>query len=401
MNIKLEQLTYFYNKNINKKKIVLFGAGLVAKKIIENFDKSKISYILDNNKKLHGSYFENLKVFHPKKLKKINEKKYLIVISTTSFIDVFNQIKILNKKLDIFISHYLKDRIHIEYLQNLNKKILISSGLPALNKNVAGGGLYEIDLKGDKFLIKKVYSGTVHGVIKFKNGYAISDSTNGIVLLNKNYKIIKKGSYPLNTRAHGIGFSKINKNFYVACSNNDEIKVFDYNLNYLNSIQISNKFKRYLSPQHHINDLFIKDNYLYVSMFSLSGNHKRNIYDGGVYEIDLLDYKKVNCIYNNLYMPHSIKFMEDNFFVLDSLRGSLLKGNQIVASFPGFSRGMCFDGKYFFIGQSRNRNFSIINNEKNNVSIDNSILVYDPVNKFSRNIYLPSTISEIHEVLAI
>ena len=214
-------------------------------------------------------------------------------------------------------------------------------------------------------------------------------------------QIIKKGSYPINTRAHGISFSKINKNFYIACSNNDEIKVFDYNLNYLNSIQISNKFKRYFSPQHHINDLFIKDNYLYVSMFSLSGNHKRNIYDGGVYEIDLLNNKNVNCIYNNLFMPHSIKFMEDNFFVLDSLRGSLLKGNQIVASFPGFSRGMSFDGKYFFIGQSRNRNFSIINNEKNNISIDNSILIYDPVNKFSRNIYLPITISEIHEVLAI
>jgi hypothetical protein len=398
MNINLEQLTYFYNKNINKKKIVLFGAGLVAKKIIENFDKSKISFILDNNKQLHGSTFENLKVFHPKKLNKIDEKKYSVVICTTSFIDIFNQIKILNKKLDINISHYLKDRIHIEYLQNLNKKILISSGLPALNKG--GGGLFEINLKGDKFSIKKVYSGTVHGVIKYKGGYAISDSTNGVIIMDKNYNITKKGLYPPRTRAHGISCDE-NNNFYVACSMTDQIKIFNKDLRFKGSISISEKFKKTKLPQHHLNDILIKNGNLYVSMFSLSGNYKNNIYDGGVYEIDLQSKKIQSFIYSNLSMPHSIKYINDSFCILDSLNGDLIIGSDRVANFHGFSRGLSFDGELYFIGQSRNRNFSMINHIKQNISIDNSIIIFDRKNKIYRTIFLPYSISEIHEVLLI
>ena len=46
-----------------------------------------------------------------------------------------------------------------------------------------------------------------------------------------------------------------------------------------------------------------------------------------------------------------------------------------------------------------NRNFSLINSKKNNVSIDNTIVIYDKINKISRNLILP--VSEIHEVLAI
>ena len=70
-----------------------------------------------------------------------------------------------------------------------------------------------------------------------------------------------------------------------------------------------------------------------------------------------------------------------------------------MATFSGFSRGLSFDDKYYYIGQSRNRNFSLINENKDNISIDNSILIYDIKNKISRNLYLP--ISEIHEVLVL
>ena len=106
----------------------------------------------------------------------------------------------------------------------------------------------------------------------------------------------------MNTRAHGIAFDYKNKKFYVVCSNTDQIKIFDLKLQYLNSISISNKYKKLKSPQHHINDIFIKDKYLYVSMFSLSGNHKRNIYDGGVYKINIKNHKIVKKMYGDLLM---------------------------------------------------------------------------------------------------
>ena len=136
-------------------------------------------------------------------------------------------------------------------------------------------------------------------------------------------------------------------------------------------------------------------------MFSLSGNHKRNIYDGGVYEINLESKKIKNKLYGNLTMPHSIKFLDDSITILDSLKGDLLIGSNPIATFSGFSRGLSFDGTYYYIGQSRNRNFSRINTNKNNVSIDNSILIYDIKNKISRNLYLPFSVSEIHEVMVL
>ncbi|OUW35609.1 MAG: hypothetical protein CBD35_06515 [Verrucomicrobia bacterium TMED175] len=402
MGLMLDNFNFFNtNKDLKNKKFILFGAGIVAKKFINNFDKSKILYLVDNNKKLWKTEFENFKVQNPNVLKKIQNKNIIVIIMTTSFMSVIDQIKYLNKSIEVSISHYLKDLIHIEYLQNLKKKILVSSGLPSSKFKLSGGGLYEIDLDGQNWSIKKVYSGTIHGVIKYNKGFAISDSTNGIILLDKNYKLIHKGKYSLNTRAHGIAFNSYNNLFYVACSNTDQIKIFNKKLEYVNSISISDKYEMYKTPQHHINDLFIKDNFLYVSMFSLSGNHKRNIYDGGVLEIDLCNETKRNTIFGDLFMPHSIKFIKDSFFVLDSLRGGLIAGSQNIALFTGFSRGLSFDGDYFYVGQSRNRNFSIINQQKNNISIDNSILIYDSKNKFSRNIYLPNTISEIHEVLTL
>ena len=134
-------------------------------------------------------------------------------------------------------------------------------------------------------------------------------------------------------------------------------------------------------------------------MFSLSGNYKRGFYDGGVCEIDILNKKITNKLYGNLTMPHSIKNFDGQITILDSLKGELLVGKEPLVAFSGFSRGLSFDGVYYYIGQSRNRNFSLINEKKNNISIDNSILVYDKYNKISRNLYLP--ISEIHEVLII
>ena len=400
MGLELDKINFFNSSQYRgNKKLALFGAGLVCSKFLKNFDKSKILYIVDNNKSLWTTKFEGIEVKNPKKLKGLKNTE--VIVMTTSFTDVIKQIKDINQTLTVKVCDYLKDLINIEILQNLKKKLLISSGLPPNKIKNSGGGLYEIQLRGSEWSIKKVYSGTVHGVIKIDNQFAISDSTNGIILLDKKYKIKKKSKYPLNTRAHGIAYDKKKNYFYVACSNTDKIKIFDGNLRYVDTISISNKFEIYKSPQHHINDLYVMDGFLYVSMFSLSGHHKRNIYDGGVCEINLETKKIQNKLYGSLTMPHSIKYINENFVILDSLKGNLVVGNNIVATFSGFSRGLSFDGKYYYIGQSRNRNYSLINNKKSNVSIDNTILIYDEKKKISRNLLLPYNISEIHEVLVV
>ena len=171
MGLNLDKIIFFKTSQYNEnKKLILFGAGLVCKKFMNNFDKSKILYIVDNNESLWTTKFEGIEVKSPKKLKGLKNTE--VIIMTTSFVDVIKQIKNINQTLSIKVSDYLKDLINIEILQSLKKKLLISSGLPTMSDKNSGGGLYEIDLQGSKWNLKKVYSGTVHGVIKIDDKFA-------------------------------------------------------------------------------------------------------------------------------------------------------------------------------------------------------------------------------------
>ena len=191
MGLDLDKINFFNESHYKgNKKLVLFGAGLVCKKILDNIDNSKVLFIVDNNKSLWNTKIKEIEIKNPQKIQSTNNIE--IVITTTSFIDVMKQIKNINNKEAIKVSNYLKDLITIEFMQNLKKKFLVSSGLPSNNKGKFGGGLYQVELNGLNWNIKKVYSGTVHGVIKIHNGYAISDSIYGLILLDKKFKIQKK-----------------------------------------------------------------------------------------------------------------------------------------------------------------------------------------------------------------
>mgnify|MGYP007000268037 len=75
--------------------------------------------------------------------------------------------------------------------------------------------------------------------------------------------------------------------------------------------------------------------------FSATGNWKRDVFDGVVLEYDLAEKRWVGPVISDLWMPHSIDFVDGSLVVLDSLRGRLLKNNaQSVGQFPGFARGL-------------------------------------------------------------
>ena len=59
-------------------------------------------------------------------------------------------------------------------------------------------------------------------------------------------------------------------------------------------------------------------------------------------------------------MPHNIKYIDDiGLSVLNSFKGELLYNNlNVEGKFSGFARGLAYDRKYFYVGLSRNRNFS-------------------------------------------
>jgi len=139
-----------------------------------------------------------------------------------------------------------------------------------------------------------------------------------------------------------------------------------------------------------------------VSMFSISGNYNKEFYDGTILEINTSDFTKKNILTNKLWMPHNISFFDNSLHVLNSFRGELLAFNMsVIGKFPAFARGLDFKDGYYYVGQSRNRNFSKLLGNSLNTSIDSGIIIFESKNKLSRFLQLHPKLSEIHSIILI
>ena len=185
-------------------------------------------------------------------------------------------------------------------------------------------------------------------------------------------------------------------------SHRDAVLILDNNFEIVDEIKISEKKKKTGSPQHHANDCLVIDDSLYISMFSFTGNWRKDIFDGVVLEYDIETNNLIGVVIKDLWMPHNIKFIEGSLHVLNSLQGELKTNNaQVIGEFPAFTRGLDHDGIFYYIGQSRNRNYSKNIGVSNNISIDAGVIVFDSKTKASRFLQLPPRVSEIHSILLI
>jgi len=400
-NMPFSTFQEFY-KNKRDRKVILFGAGPISQKTARKLENG-YDYIVDNNPNMWDTTEKGKDVLNPQV---INGKKddNFVVICTTSFIDVAKQLEGYGyiPSIDFIISPILNDLRVISELENHKVKMLFTSGLPEVDDIQSGGGIYELILNGHDYEYKKIYSGICYGLIKHNDTYITVDDKKGVIVFDKNYNIIEEKALKHATRGHGIDYCKNNNQFYIVSSYRDSIIVLDHSLNQIDEIFLSSKFKDLGVPEHHCNDLCIVGNSLYTSMFSYTGNYKRDIFDGVVLEIDLNTNTIVGPVIKDLWMPHNIMFLDGSLTVLDSLRGELKTNNaRPTGRFPAFTRGLDFDGIYYYIGQSRNRNYSKNLGLSLNISIDTGIIVFDPITKASRTIHLPQKLSEIHSILVI
>lgn len=389
-------------KNLRDRKIVLFGAGDSAHKTGRKVN-NEYEFIVDNNPNMWDTVEKNKNVLNPKIISNQSEK-YFIVICTTSFIEVSSQLESFGyiPEKDFIVSPILNDLRVISELETHQAKMLFTSGLPEVDDPQSGGGIYELVLDGHNWTYKKIYSGICYGLIKYKDTYITVDDKKGVIQFDKNYNIIFSKELNNATRGHGIAYSENMNQFYIVSSYHDSIIVLDENFTQINEIFVSNKYNQTGDAEHHCNDLCIVENSLYVTMFSYTGNHKKDIFDGVALEIDLQTNEIVRPVISDLWMPHNISFFDGSLTVLDSLRGELKTNNaRAVGRFPAFTRGLDFDGIYYYVGQSRNRNYSKNLGLSLNISIDTGIIIFDQVTKASRTIHLPQKLSEIHSILVI
>ena len=390
------------NKNLHNREIVLFGAGAIAHKTARKLNNNYKFYV-DNNPNMWNTVEMEKDVLNPNSIEK-RSSEYFIVICTTSFIEVSSQLQELGfiPEKDFIVSPVLNDLRIISELENHSVTMLFTSGVPEEENPNFGGGVYELKLEGHSWEYRKVYSGICYGLIKYKDTYITVDDKKGIIQFDNHYNIINSKKLKDATRGHGIDYSESKNQFYIASSYRDSVIVLNKDFEQIDEIFLSNKFTAYGDPRHHCNDLCVVENSLYVTMFSHTGNWKNDIFDGVALEIDLETNKIIGPVIKDLWMPHNISYHDGSLTVLDSLRGELKTNNaRAVGKFPAFTRGLDFDGVYYYIGQSRNRNYSKNMGLSLNISIDTAIIVFDQVTKASRTIHLPQKLSEIHSILVI
>ncbi|MGM0429487.1 MAG: DUF4915 domain-containing protein [Pseudomonadota bacterium] len=382
--------------------IVLWGAGNICTKTLRKLNESPVA-ICDNSANMWGGEQSGIKIISPENFKTLY-KDHFVIICTTSFSEVsFQLIEYgLKPEKDFCVSPILNDLRIIDELEKINTKILLTSGAQPVNDPYSGGGVYELSIEADKWHYKKLFSGCCHSIIEVKGSYYTVDDEMGIIEFDQNYRVVRNQTLPTESRGHGIAYDKKTQHFFIACSLLDAVLVFDESLSLIKSIPLSIKAGRDEGPFHHTNDCCVVGDSLYVSMFSETGNWKRDIFDGAVVEFDIQSGEKVGTPIKDLWMPHNIMFIDGCLTVLDSLRGGLRQNNaSTIGQFSAFTRGLAYNGHLFFVGQSRNRNFSKNVGLSKNISIDTGVVAFDPITKVSRFFQLPSKLSEIHGLLII
>ncbi|MDC3257902.1 TIGR03032 family protein [Flavobacteriales bacterium] len=388
------------NKKSNGRDIVLFGSGIIAEKTARILTGKKIVAIVDNASNLWGQKQLGVNIISPEYLKDEGKNSF-VLICTTSFVEVAAQLDLFGMKAEYnyYVSPVMNDLRIIDELETIEKRMLFTSGSPKVDNDGFGGGIYEMNVKGDEWEHKKVISGNCYGLIKYGDNFISVDTEKGIFEFNREYKIIRQRELPSGIRAHGVDYSEKHEKFFVVGSYLDGVIILDKDFNILDQINVSYKRERTGKPDHHCNDCLVVGDSLYVSMFSMTGNWKRDVFDGAIMEYDLVTKELVGPVIQNLWMPHNIKFIEGSLHVLDSLPGQLKTNNaKVIGEFPAFTRGLAHDGVYYFIGQSRNRNYSKNIGVSKNVSIDAGIIVFDGYTKASRFLQLPPKISELHSI---
>lgn len=381
--------------------LVLWGGGNIAAKTARKLGRP-LDLLIDNNPNLRGTTQLGVTVQGPEALAAL--AKPFILICTTSFLEVSEQLAAMghDPETDFLVSPVLNDLRIIAEMETLEARLLFTSGLPPLDDPSCGGGLYELELKGESWSYRKVHSGNCHGLIEHGEHFIVVDDERGLLELDREYRVVRAGELPKGVRAHGVAHSPETGCFYVTCSYADKVIELDADFHPRREFPLSHKHARDGEPHHHCNDCLVLGDSLYVSMFSLTGSWKRNVFDGVVLEFDLVSGEKLGPVIRDLWMPHNIALIDGSLTVLDSLRGRLLKNNaQAIGEFPGFARGLAHDGAHFFVGQSRNRNYSSYLGLSKNISIDTAIIVFDEYTKVSRSLQLPSRLSEIHSILAL
>lgn len=380
------------------KEVVFFGSGEWAEKTLRKINK-KPKFILDNNKLMQNTYMQDIEIVDPKVIDTLDQD-FIILITTGSYKSVMEELNSrgYNKFEDYYCSPVLyNQKIEYDIKNNEQKLMFTCSEVPNGKDNNLGGGLYVFDIQNNE--ISKKINGKFHELVKTRNYYYLLDEFEGVKKVSKDFKQIT--TYPglPGSIMHGLSIDIDNRRLFVGNTGRDSVSILDLdNGKLIEEIFISKKYEKGDVDKHHINDLHYYKGDLFISMFSFSGLWREGVYDGGIAKMDLNKKKITHYPKSELWMPHSINFINGEMVFVDSMRGDVYKtNNKKLVNVNGFARGLAYDGKYYYIGQSEHRYFDRLKDISKNIHLNCGIHTYDPVHKASR-FYSFENLTNIHTI---
>ena len=399
-----------------KRRVILFGRSEDwVPKTVPKLDLVKTRYIVDSNPAYKGSSFSGLPVYPPDELYKEDKNDIYVIITAGPYESVAEQLLQMG-----FLpgDHFcctpeLKDWGLLQEIRDYEQSIIVSCSDYSVKGKKRyskwGGGIYVCNtLKND---LQKSVPGHFRQLTQVEDRiYAVEFVEKKIYVLSKKLEIVDtlllddpNVEDKEKPNACGIAYHSKNKWIFVANAGSDTINIYDQDdFRLLHKIHFSEKFNLVGDGQHHINDICIVEDNLYVSYFSISGNWKRGILDGGISEYNVNSLTSGSRpVVAGLWMPHSVEYIDGNLCYLDSMRGEFYIGNQKVAGkFPGFVRGLTYDGRFYYIGQSEDMYMSRLFRVSDNIMLNAGIYLFDVATKVSRFYSFPY-IMNVHDLLIL
>jgi len=385
------------NRIVDDKRIVFFGRGTWMNKTLNYLAKDG-DYAVDNSKYEQGEIESDLKIFHPDKLRDENWDEIYIIITTSAFQEVEIQLREygLTPGKHFCVSPSLKDFNAISRINSSSQTIYIACSDRYLESNKErGGGFYQLDIQTRE--TKKIINGLCHSIVEGKDCLYLIDDTVGVRILNEDFTVSGGIELPPKSRPHGIAFCPKRDLIFISFSSRDSIGIHDANTNkQVDEVFLSKKWAKTKMAHHHINDLCVVGDTLFVSMFSLSGNWKIGLYDGGLIEFDIDSKKFISPVLRDLWMPHNPMMIKENLYFCDSMRGKVQCGTwKTVIQFNGFVRGLSHDHDFFYVGHSMHRHIHRLKGVSHNTSIDTGVFIVDSESNMTKFISIPH-LTDIH-----
>lgn len=373
------------------KRIVLFGRSEDwVHKTTPNLPHPA-EYIADNNRAHEGTSFAGISVRHASTLAEEKPGDVYLVITTGSFESVVTQLNEMGftPGSDFCCSPAYRDfglRYEMkEYEQTLLVSCSDYSDPSSRRYSKSGGGLYRYQIGPNES--EKVIPGHFRQVTDGDGVlYAVEFVEAKVYVVDRKLNVLD--TFALEApNACGIARCPKRGILVVANPGDDSFTFYEEKtFKKLDKFHFSDRFQRQGVAGHHINDLCIVGDSIFVSYFSFTGNREQGVLDGGVSELLIDDMGSgPTQLVQNLWMPHSVEFLDGNLCYADSMRGTFYNSlHSVAGKVHGFARGLTYDNRFYYVGQSEDIYMSRLFGISDNIMLNAGFYMFDLETKVSR-----------------